>query len=798
MEDDIERRQTVVDDFINDLTNVVSPTGNHGAMAIDSNTFASLAVVQMNCHAMDFDGILEQHYKGIRLALEKQASYIVFPELSLCGYSCEDHFLESDTEVHCWGSVNKLLLNCQDDVLIDVGLPVTFRGSRYNCRCYILNGDIIGVRPKCFLAMEGNYRESRYFTSWERSAKVDSMRIQLQEEDGTRVVKEVPFGQMVLKCRDVTIASEICEEMWTPRPLHIDFYLQGVDIVSNASGSHHSLQKLERRLTIIKTATTKTGGVYMYSNFSGNDGTRNCFDGKSVIAMNGDIIASASSLLIGDDVEVLVEEIDITQIRTYRSQSPTGMIQGMIEQISSRQFFLDVPIYICRRGPQCIKRLPDWHARSKMNIAVRKGFGNRIPDCKIQKNLPADENEESMQVASLWLWDYLRRVNGAKGFFLSLSGGSDSASCAAIVFYMCRRVASCVKNQCDDVVRDLCSIMSMEQDEVVKMDAHAICNRLLCTAYQTASASSSTTRQYAKELAKDIGASHLELDISPVFEALKTVVEGQMVDEDGNKPELKFKTQGGTSVEDLCLQNLQSRTRMVLAYAMSSTFPSLIRKARPAEFGEHKDGFLLNIATGNQCEMLRGYYTKYDCSSGDLNPIGSLNKEQIMGILEFSHEKLGLQTAKLIHDALPTAELRPPVDGVMQNDELDMGMTYAEIDAFSYYRMTERSGPLQTFNRLLCEWSHLKARVVAEKVKLFYNFYANNRHKCATVTAGLHMSSRNPDDNRYDHRQLIYPPWSRQFATIDLIVDRLEGKDLDECSDVPCEGFCKNHFPCRI
>jgi len=47
--------------------------------------------------------------------------------------------------------------------------------------------------------------------------------------------------------------------------------------------------------------------------------------------------------------------------------------------------------------------------------------------------------EEIAQAPSLWLWDYLRR-SGARGFFLPLSGGADSAAVSAIVASMARNL----------------------------------------------------------------------------------------------------------------------------------------------------------------------------------------------------------------------------------------------------------------------------------------------------------------------------------------------------------------------
>ena len=52
--------------------------------------------------------------------------------------------------------------------------------------------------------------------------------------------------------------------------------------------------------------------------------------------------------------------------------------------------------------------------------------------------------EEIENAPALWLWDYLRR-SGARGFFLPLSGGADSASVAAIVASMSNIVMKEIK-----------------------------------------------------------------------------------------------------------------------------------------------------------------------------------------------------------------------------------------------------------------------------------------------------------------------------------------------------------------
>ena len=70
---------------------------------------------------------------------------------------------------------------------------------------------------------------------------------------------------------------------------HIGMGLDGVEIFTNGSGSHHQLRKLNTRLNLIQSTTSKVGGVYMYSNLIGCDGERVYYDGCCLIALNGEV-----------------------------------------------------------------------------------------------------------------------------------------------------------------------------------------------------------------------------------------------------------------------------------------------------------------------------------------------------------------------------------------------------------------------------------------------------------------------------------------------------------------------------
>ena len=145
-------------------------TGPNGSASL-----VTVATCNLNQWALDFNGNLERVAESCEQAKAKGCVYRLGPELEICGYGCEDHFLEQDTFAHCWESLAELLdRGCTDDILCDFGMPVLFGGTRYNCRVLVRDKKILLIRPKSAMADSGNYRESRYFTSY-RSDHMESI-----------------------------------------------------------------------------------------------------------------------------------------------------------------------------------------------------------------------------------------------------------------------------------------------------------------------------------------------------------------------------------------------------------------------------------------------------------------------------------------------------------------------------------------------------------------------------------------------------------------------------------------------
>ena len=287
---------------------------------------ARLATCALNQWALDFEGNIARVKASILQEKEAGARYSVGPELEIPGYGCEDHFLEVDTIEHSWECLADLLRDdTTDAILCDIGMPVIHAGVRYNCRVFVLNRQIVLIRPKLCLANDGNYRETRWFTAWQHPKKVEQHRLPMSVVSVTSQ-NYVNFGDAGLDFLDSTLASETCEELFTPNAQHIQLALSGVEIISNGSGSHHQLRKLNTRMDLIQSATAKAGGVYLYANQRGCDGGRLYYDGCACIAVNGEIVAQGQQFAV-QEVEVVTADVDMDTVVGFR-----GAFQSMAVQ----------------------------------------------------------------------------------------------------------------------------------------------------------------------------------------------------------------------------------------------------------------------------------------------------------------------------------------------------------------------------------------------------------------------------------------------------------------------------------
>lgn len=379
-----------------------------------------------------------------------------------------------------------------------------------------------------------------------------------------------------------------------------------------------------------------------------------------MIIINGKVVAQGTQFSL-NDVEVVTATVDLEEVRSFRFAPSRGL-----QAVSNSKRY---------------ERVEASKSLSKGGELIHPGIG---PSPEIQVRYHTPEEEIALGPAC-WLWDYLRR-SGTAGYFLPLSGGIDSCATATIVHSMCRLVIEAVERGDKQVIADCQKIT--KDPAFVPNTPQELAGRLFHTCFMGTENSSSETRARAKDLAEAIGAYHVDLNM----DTLVTAVRDLFAFVTNKKP--RFFVHGGSKTENLALQNIQARLRMVIAYLFAQLLPWV----------RGFEGGLLVLGSANVDECLRGYLTKYDCSSADINPIGGISKTDLKRFIAYARDQFEIP---ILHDfltAVPTAELEPITKEYVQSDEADMGMTYDELSVFGRLRKVEKCGPYSMFTKLLHMW----------------------------------------------------------------------------------------------
>jgi NAD+ synthase (glutamine-hydrolysing) len=145
----------------------------------------------------------------IEQARDKHVRLLLFPELSVTGYTCGDLFF-SDLLLDEAESAVLALEKHSKGIAFAVGAPLRVGSFLCNCAFFYSDGSLVGIVPKTYIPNYCEFSEKRYFTS---GASVSESSVKL----GGR---EIPFGTgLVFDFADrLSVGIEICEDLWGPAP----------------------------------------------------------------------------------------------------------------------------------------------------------------------------------------------------------------------------------------------------------------------------------------------------------------------------------------------------------------------------------------------------------------------------------------------------------------------------------------------------------------------------------------------------------------------------------------------------
>lgn len=238
------------------------------------------------------------------------AELIVFPELSITGYTCGDLFLQRTLLDNAKLQLHRIAKETASlDILIVVGCPLEKDGKLYNCGVFIAGGIILAAVPKTHIPNYAEFYEIRHFTSGNT----------IQEEKETS--NSFSFGtNTIIQFHGVKIACEICEDMWVPNPPSTQHAKAGAQIICNLSASNEVVGKADYRRMLIKSQSGRCACAYLYTNASHGESTQDLiFSGHNIIAEDGSILKESTLYNTG----YILSDIDIDKLDTERRRANT-------------------------------------------------------------------------------------------------------------------------------------------------------------------------------------------------------------------------------------------------------------------------------------------------------------------------------------------------------------------------------------------------------------------------------------------------------------------------------------------
>jgi len=260
-----------------------------------------IVIGQLNFAVGDIAGNTQKIIQAIALARDTyQAQVILFPELTITGYSPEDLLLRSDflQEVE-----NALQTISQHASGIDVilGHPQRSKAKIYNAATLLRDGRQVASYYKQCLPNYGVFNEKRYFSS--------------------------ATAPCIIDIQGIPTAILICEDIWFPEPAR-QAAMAGAKWILCLNASPFSYDKYEARLHVLQQRACESQLPIVYAHHVGGQ-DEVVFDGGSmVIDEQGQLCAHA-----GFFHEALFP-VDLTFSPTFKvTATPIPCLSSPLERI---------------------------------------------------------------------------------------------------------------------------------------------------------------------------------------------------------------------------------------------------------------------------------------------------------------------------------------------------------------------------------------------------------------------------------------------------------------------------------
>ncbi len=671
--------------------------------------FIKAAAVTPRVRVADVDYNTEHIIADIAEASRQGAKLIVFPELSISGYSCRDVFFNDLLLDKCKEALFKIAsASTEVDALICVGLPMSYGGKLYNTAAILNRGRILGLVPKLNIPNYGEFYETRQFTQGFikpvmlklKSAYADAKgcksclnsndaltsdvaeRTTAQDIESLKIREAVvPFGAgLIFQCSSMPLLKvgvEICEDLWVPIPPSTNLALSGAYVIANLSASNEITGKSSYRRELVAEQSGRTYTAYIYANASWEESTQDVvFSGHSIIAEAGTVLAESKLFSTG----IITTELDLKLINSRREHMST--YPAADKSCAAYAFTLDKGAYgetsMCG-GTEA------YNGGNSGCSPYLINFDLELSDTSISRFIdphpfvPSDNAKRERrceEILDIQTYGLMKRIKhtGSKAAVIGISGGLDSTLALIVAVRAFDKLG-----------------LSREGIIGVTMPGFGTTDR---------------TYDNAVSLIKELGISFKEINISDAVR-------------------LHFDQIGhDESVHDTTYENVQARMRTMLLMNIANQAGGLV------------------VGTGDMSELALGWATY----NGDHMSMYGVNagvpKTLVRYLVAYYADYCGMEKVKdILYDVLDTPvspELLPPEsDGSIAQKTEDLVGPYELHDFFLYHFMRNNSSPARILRLALIAFGESYSReTILKWEKNFFRRFFSQQFKRSCLPDG--------------------------------------------------------------
>ncbi len=383
---------------------------NYGFIKVAS-AIPSLKVADCDYNEKEIESLIVQaEGKGVEI--------IVFPELSITSYTCQDLFSQQLLLDNAEAALFRLLdVTRSLQIISIIGMPVQVKSSLYNCAVVIQGGKILGLVPKTYLPNYKEFYEQRWFAS---ASTIPNCNVSL-------CAQSVPMGKnMLFKTSKVTFGIELCEDLWAPVPPSSTLALRGAEVIFNLSATNELIAKNQYLRSLISQQSARCISGYVYSSCGFGESTQDVvFAGNALIYENGSLIGSSERFSLDD--QMIISDIDVEHLRTERMINTTFSENIRLTDISDT-----VEIHTQPCNPRYDFELTRWID----------------PHPFVPSGKTLDERCE--EIFAIQVEGLAKRIvhTGAKSVVLGISGGLDST----LALLVCVKTMDKLKRNRTDII----------------------------------------------------------------------------------------------------------------------------------------------------------------------------------------------------------------------------------------------------------------------------------------------------------------------------------------------------------